>query len=99
VTQERNLLHPKLTLAQLSVQKIDGRRKTGPHRFRQFLQNSEKISEIRENSAETHQRRWRNSENREDRNVASFTNKSAGFARKSMWRFLSEFCQKPGEFC
>jgi hypothetical protein len=47
------------------------------------LKYSAKISENQENSAETYQRRRRNSENREHQNVADFTDKSVGLTDKS----------------
>jgi hypothetical protein len=47
------------------------------------LNNLAKIDEIRKNLAETHRRRLRNSKNREHRNAASFTDKSAGLTDKS----------------
>jgi transposase len=47
-----------------SVRKFGGTTKTRHHRSRRFLKNSVKISENQKNSAEMHQRRRRNSENR-----------------------------------
>jgi hypothetical protein len=59
-----------------------------------FLKIQKKIGEIQENSAETHQRQRRNSENREDRNSADFTDQSASFSQKSVRQFSDKFCRK-----
>jgi hypothetical protein len=67
-----------------SAQKFGGRRKFRPERFHRFSENSEKISEIRENLAETHWRWRKNSRNPEYQNSAGFGDLSADFIDKSM---------------
>jgi hypothetical protein len=71
-----------------------------------FLKIWQKIGENQENSAETHRRRWRHSENREHRNAAGFgdksvgfTDKSAGFTDKPVRRVPDGFCRKLADFC
>jgi hypothetical protein len=58
----------------------------------------EKISEIQENSAEMHRRRCRNSENREDRNVASFTEKSPVLLKNRRDDFWANFAKNQVNF-
>jgi hypothetical protein len=72
-------VNPKHNSGWGSVQKFGGTTKTGRHRSRQFLKNSVKNGENRENLAETHRRLQRNSEIRNTDKSASFIDKSANF--------------------